>query len=248
MKFIVSLTTSPSRISRISETINSINSQIPAPDRIILNLPHKFKNFEEYPTEISIPGVEINRTDIDLGPIMKLAPTLDLIPEDEDVYIVTIDDDILYLPHTLELYERMNKIIAEPKVMGLSGFNFHGELIAPIFTIGAVQVIEGYGSVCYHRSYFKNGWKSYLNLCLQDNNCLLSDDLIISNWLALKSISRIQVQAPWVNRKMMWDTGCILDYGAGKDALHKQGGGNEKRYQKALMYLSKIRLLDVKDF
>jgi hypothetical protein len=133
--------------------------------------------------------------------------------------------------------------------MGLSGFVYKDNEINPVYGIHNVQVIEGYGSVLYHRSFFKGAWNSYLNICLQNKDLKLSDDLIISNWLALQKINRLQVAAPWVNRKLMWDTGCILEYGADdKDALHKQGGGNTGRYARAIKYLLRINLLDKKNY
>jgi hypothetical protein len=250
MRYVVTLTTSPARLPKILPTLNSIKCQSPPPERIIINLPARYKNTEPYPeppaevTEIA----HINYIPEDLGPLTKLAPTLDLYSEDEDLHILSIDDDILYLPHTIELYIRMMPLLKVTCAMGLSGFIYHGKKIIPKFGIHNVHVIEGYGSVLYHRSFFKGAWKSYVNICLQNNDLKMSDDLIISNWLALQQINRLQIAAPWVNRQLMWDSGCILDYGASHDALHKQGGGNEQRYARAMKYLTKIKLLDKKDF
>jgi len=250
MRYVVSLTTSPQRICKILPTLLSIKNQEPPPERIILNLPARYKDVESYPdppseiTEI----VHINWIPEDLGPLTKLAPTLDLYSEDDDMYVLTIDDDILYMPHTIELYVRMLPLLKIPSAMGLSGFVYQSKEIVPKFGVHNVQVIEGYGSVLYHRSFFKGAWKSYVKICLQNKDLKLSDDLIISNWLALQKINRLQVAAPWVNRQLMWDTGCILEYGSETDALHKQGGGNQERYARALIYLSKIKLLDKKEY
>ena len=152
------------------------------------------------------------------------------------------------MPHTLELYVRMEPLLKVRCAMGLSGFVFDRDKIVPKFGIHNVQVIEGYGTVCYHRSYFKDAWHSYVNICLKNKDLRLSDDLIISNWLALKGINRLQVAAPWANRQKMWDDGCILEYGATTNALHKTNDGNEIRYARALHYLTKIRLLDKKEY
>jgi hypothetical protein len=228
----------------------SIKCQEPPPERIIINLPALYKNKEPYqdpPQEIT-DIAEINRIPVDLGPLTKLAPTIDLIPVDDDIHIVTIDDDILYMPHTIELYVRMLPILKIQSAMGLSGFIFDEKKIVPKFGIHNVQVIEGYGSVLYHRSFFKSAWKSYIDICLKNSDLKMSDDLIISNWLALQNINRLQVAAPWVNRQLMWDKGCILPYGAEEDALHKQVGGNQVRYLRALKYLFQIKLLDKKEY
>ena len=250
MKYVVSLTTSPGRLPNILPTLLSIKCQTPAPERIIINLPARYRDNEPYPeppaeiTEIA----HINWIPEDLGPLTKLAPTIDLIPEDTDIYILSIDDDIMYMPHTVELYERMLPILKIPSAMGLSGFVYNSKQIVPLFGIHNVHVIEGYGSVLYHRSFFKGAWKSYINVCLQNNDLKLSDDLIISNWLALQKINRLQVAAPWVNRKLMHEQGCILEYGEKGDALHNTGGGNQQRYARAINYLTKIKLLDKKDY
>ena len=47
MKFCVSLTTLPSRIDNIKETLNSIQKQTLQPDRIYLNLPLAFKRLKD---------------------------------------------------------------------------------------------------------------------------------------------------------------------------------------------------------
>jgi hypothetical protein len=250
MRYVVSLTTSPGRLLKLLPTLKSIKSQSPPPERIIINLPARYKDIEPYPEAPSeiLEIAHINWIPMDLGPITKLVPTIDLYADDDDIYILTIDDDILYMPYTIELYARMLPLLKIPTAMGLSGFVFNSKKIVPKFGIHNVQVIEGYGSVLYHRSFFIGAWKSYINICLKCLDLKLSDDLIISNWLALQKINRLQVAAPWVNRQLMWDSGCVLEYGASTDALHKQGGGNEKRYDRALQYLLKIKLLDKKEY
>jgi hypothetical protein len=250
MRYVVSLTTSPGRISKILPTLLSIKCQSPPPERIIINLPARYKNTEPYeePSSEITEIAHINWIPEDLGPLTKLAPTIDLYADDDDIYILTIDDDILYMPYTIELYDRMLPLLKIPTAMGLSGFVFNSKKIIPKFGIHNVQVIEGYGSVLYHRSFFIGAWQSYINVCLKCPDLKLSDDLIISNWLALQKINRLQVAAPWVNRQLMWENGSILKYGDSSDALHNQGGGNEQRYERALKYLLKIKLLDKKEY
>jgi hypothetical protein len=250
MRYIVSLTSSPGRIDKVLPTLLTIKNQDPPPERIIINLPARYRNSETYPeiaTEIT-DIAHINWIPEDLGPLTKLAPTIDLIPVDEDIYILTIDDDILYMPHTVELYNRMLPILKIPSAMGLSGFVYHSKVIVPMFGVHNVHVIEGYASVLYHRSFFKGAWKTYIDVCLKNSDLKLSDDLIISNWLALQKINRLQVAAPWVNRKLMHEQGSILEYGDKTDALHNTGGGNQQRYARAIKYLTKIKLLDKKEY
>ena len=48
INFCVSLTSLPSRIDNISETIQSIENQTLKPNKVFLNLPLNFKRFPEY--------------------------------------------------------------------------------------------------------------------------------------------------------------------------------------------------------
>lgn len=258
-KLIVSLTTSPKRLPLLGTTLDSIISQNVKPKQIIVNIPKIFKRTgEEYPDPISIFGdtykdyVIWNQDCEDNGPITKLQATLEKIEETEDIWIVTIDDDIRYLQYTLELYMTTILRVENSKTIayGLSGFMWYNNRIQAIHEIRPVNVIEGYGSVCYHRSHFRNkSWNSYLKKCLENNDCKFSDDVIISNWLSLTKICRIIVSAPWVNRRLMWSTKCILDHGNESDALHNSGDldntgtNNADRYTKVKEFLKEKKLL-----
>uniref|UniRef100_A0A6C0B1K7 Glycosyltransferase n=1 Tax=viral metagenome TaxID=1070528 RepID=A0A6C0B1K7_9ZZZZ len=256
---VISLTTSPKRLPLLGTTLDSIISQNVKPKQIIVNIPKIFKRTgEEYLDPISIFGdtykdyVIWNSDCEDDGPITKLQGTLKQIEETEDVWIITIDDDIRYLQYTLELYMTTVLRVGDSKTMayGLSGFVWDKNRIQAIHEIRPVDVIEGYGSVCYHRSHFRNkSWNSYLKKCLENNDCKFSDDVIISNWLSLIKITRIIVSAPWVNRRLMWSTKCILDHGNESDALHNGGElndtvtNNTDRYIKVKIFLKEKKLL-----
>jgi len=259
-KFVISLTTSPKRLPHIGETINSMYRQNVKPDKIYLNIPPIFKRTSEtYPDEIpeklknAFDNIVWNVVDEDVGPATKLHGALQLIPEDENVWIITIDDDILYLPYTIEMYARLIMALhpdIPPFAMGISSFSIVNGALKPIFDYGPTDVLEGYGSVCYHRKFFTKSWKTYLYKCIEDQNCRLSDDLFISNWLSLLNIKRIHMSIPWVNRKIMWANKCILPYGNDEDALHNGAGvesletnNNIVRYSKAIAYLYTFKLL-----
>jgi hypothetical protein len=259
-KFIVSLTTSPKRLPMLEETLNSILQQNIKPSRIIVNTPPIFKRTgEEYPDPFNIfkdkqtllnDIILWNKECEDKGPITKLQGALNIIDEKEDIWIITIDDDIKYLQYTIELYLACVSRIAEKNAYGLAGFCWMNDKIVPIFDNNASHIIEGYGSCCYHRSFFSNkSWNSYLNKILENDNCKFSDDVIISNWLSLNNIRRIVVGAPYINRKLMWVNKCILDYGNELDALHNGGEIGEtaktniERYSTVKQHLESIRLL-----
>ena len=259
MSIVVSLTTSPKRLPLIGATLDSIINQSVKPSKIYVNIPPIFKRTnEKYPDPKTIFGDKYNDIVIwnnnceDLGPITKLQGTLNIIDQDDDTWIITIDDDILYLKYNIELYASCLDKIKNYKnnAYGLSGFIWHANAIQAQYENGATHILEGFGSVCYHRSFFPNkSWNSYLNICLSDNYCKFSDDIIISNWLALTKINRVVVSTPWVNRRMMWANSCILEYGNMKDALHNggelnlEGNNNATRYNKVKQFLCKHKLL-----
>jgi len=248
MKIWVSLTTSPTRIWKIKPTLESLIAQTIKPEKIVINIPNVFSRTQE---TYEIPeflkdmsGVEIFRCSEDYGPGTKLIPTLHRISIDDDVWIATCDDDIQYLPYTLETYVRSAGVFHERPAMSLSGFSFNQrDEIVPTMKVSVVDVIEGYGMAIYHRSHFKKSFFSYVENCLKDKATRVSDDLYVSNYLALMGVPRLQTGAPWCSRQRMWQMGCILDHGNQDDALHKQCSEGNKRYSKTRRYLKSKGLL-----
>lgn len=255
-KIIISLTTSPKRIYLLEKTLLSIINQNIKPDQIYVNIPPIFKRTcESYPDPLLIfthqelfKDIIWNKECEDNGPITKLSGVFNLINEKEDTWIITIDDDIKYLQYTIELYMNCITKMDCKNAYGLSGFKWINEKMVSIYENEIANVIEGYGSCCYHRSFFPNRpWNNYLKKIIEDKNCRFSDDLIISNWLALNFIKRYVISTPYINRKLMCKNKCILDYGTTKDALHNGGElslqNNKLRYFEAKQYLRSLFLL-----
>jgi hypothetical protein len=260
MNIVVSLTTSPKRLPLIGSTLDSIMNQSVTPSKIYVNIPPIFKRTNEpYPDPALIfkdkyKDIVIWNTNCeDLGPITKLQGALNMIDQDDDTWIITIDDDILYLKDTIEVYSMCFKKIkgSIKNAYGLSGFIWHkNNMIGAQYENGATHILEGFGSVCYHRSFFPNkSWGSYLKVCLSHDSCKFSDDILISNWLSFTRITRIVVSTPWTNRRLMWSNNCILEYGNQKDALHNGGelnlvgNNNVTRYALVRQFLLKKNLL-----
>jgi len=241
----------------IGQKLQSMLSQNVPPEKIYVNLPDVFKRnnqpYPDIPTDfLTRFGERViwNRCGEDLGPVTKLQGALDATNETDDIWIITIDDDISYLPYTIEVYERMIMITPHEKhAFGLSGFKWINGSIVMSMQIELANVLEGYASACYHRSFFKKTWTTYLSKCLESRDCALSDDVTVSNWLSLNNVKRVNVNIPWVNRQMMWSNHCILSYGNDSDALHCGANGdsttnnNVVRYVRVKEHLDKIRLL-----
>src|SRR5574344_451815 len=100
-KIIASLTTFPGRINSVYKTISTLLTQTMKPDEVILyladsqfpdkNLPQNLLNLEKL--GLSIKWVE------DIRSYKKLIPTLKEYPND---IIITFDDDLYYMPDTIE--------------------------------------------------------------------------------------------------------------------------------------------------
>ena len=77
---VISLTTSPKRISNLKPIIDNLFNQTMKPDKIVLNIPHIFKRTNQkydIPKYLYHNDIIINRVD-DIGPITKILPTFKL--------------------------------------------------------------------------------------------------------------------------------------------------------------------------
>lgn len=104
---VVSLTTIPSRIEGIDDTLKSLMAQSRPPRRIVLNLP-SFSRREQVAYVVperlrALKALEI-RVCEDWGPATKLIPAL--MAEAPDQAIIAVDDDRIYPPSTLATLER----------------------------------------------------------------------------------------------------------------------------------------------
>ena len=103
---IITLTTTPSRITLLEPTLKSLLDQSHPPKRIILNVP-EFSIREQVAYSIpeslqSLQSLEIYRCD-DLGPGTKLIPSLPRF--DPDQPLLVLDDDRIYPAWLITRYE-----------------------------------------------------------------------------------------------------------------------------------------------
>lgn len=210
MKIVVSLTTIPSRIARLTKTLESIYNQNYSPDAIYLGIPrYSIKEQCLYPQQ-ELPRVRTVWLDKDYGPLCKLLGAL-VAEQDPDTIVLTLDDDMYYPPNLIqELVQKMEK--HPTAAIGSSGFkigtfpfywswvmnqpehnrwwcNFdynHGQL---------VDVLAGYPGAAYRRSFFPRDIKE-LTRYTKDNNIHNNDDVLISAWLSSQGIDRIVYPMP----------------------------------------------------
>ena len=102
----VSLTTIPQRIKNLYKSVESLLKQTQKPDKIFINIPNKFKRFEETINDDEIPKfdnkiVEITRCE-DCGPGTKLLGSLDKLKKDS--LVILADDDNIYEDYMIEKF------------------------------------------------------------------------------------------------------------------------------------------------
>jgi len=199
------MTTIPKRLLEIKETIDSIKNQTIKLTKLILAIPHKFQRTgEEYvipPELLEDPFIHIHRCN-DSGPITKLIGALECISDPNTVFI-TFDDDIKYPPNAVQNL-LTGYFVNENAVYCASGVNFRylkderGNISTNqiIFNeqeeTGPTKILEGWGGVIYRRSFFKN--EDIKFLIPTSKHCFLSDDLMISNYLAKHNIPIIKLK------------------------------------------------------
>jgi hypothetical protein len=271
-KIVFSLTTTPHRINQISHTLNTLVNQTVKPNYILLNIPHKFNRTNEY---YKIPqflnyydNLIINKLEKDYGPITKLLGAIKYIPKDEDTWIIICDDDDLYLQETLEYYI---KYIQKKKdsALSISGFNMltskdffknqiEVKLEYPKRDLSKINVLEGFATFAVHRSFFDDDFIPYVEFCIQNKDCKMSDDIIISNYLGMKNIPIYKIVNMSFNKEIFWNSECVLEVGFQNDALHKIAlqedgkennsllGGHYQKYVRVLNFLHENNILFIK--
>jgi len=254
IKFVVSFTTSPTRINKCGPMLNSILDQTRKADLFLLNIPEQFaRTGETYNVPKYIrKSLTVNRIDIDYGPATKIIPAVLYLREHADKYdsehtrIIYLDDDIAYPKKMVETYE---KIIApnDNNVWTSTGFDFvNMQLDGKRGHKDTATIAEGYGSVCVKLNTFGDDFIEYmLRYTASDNQiCRLSDDLILSNYYHRRNVGiSIMNILGFLSINDIWQEQKILDYGNEADALHLGAGGtsdnNVERYKRVITALNK---------
>jgi hypothetical protein len=183
----------------------------------------------------TMDNVEVHRTE-DYGAITKVAPTL-IRHVEEDVYVWSVDDDFLYKPTHLET------LIS--KADGKTVLCLHGGLWSSHGFAGGhhreleVDIVEGFFGIVYPPNCIKADFLPYIEKTSADWDNRKSDDIILSNYLALHDIPR---------KKVIFDPRVLgtgrdtQSYGEEADALKHQDDGHYVRYIRVLNWLKANKL------
>ena len=189
-KYIISLTTIPSRINYIETTIKSLVEQTLKPEKIILNIPKKYNfRFESSIDNITIKkilnkyidDIIINYIDDDYGPGTKLLGVIksSIISLDlKDTYIVLVDDDHIYKPFMLECFNNYNAEHHDNKLK-----------IASFYCYNSYGVVIGQGAdSIFIRLEMLNNFEDYYDIIKNYDYINYHDDWYISYYFHLKQI------------------------------------------------------------
>ena len=172
INFCVSLTSLPSRIDNIYETIQSIENQTLKPNKVFLNLPLNFKRFPEYNfttnqiSKLSKYNLEISRCE-DYGPATKLMGSLNKINKEYDC-VILIDDDHIY-------HERVFEIFIDNFKKEKVNYSYY---MNKIFNIRNGQCSDGFLINVKLLDEIEDFYEKYVK---KSRNMFLDDDL----WLAI---------------------------------------------------------------
>ncbi len=172
----ISMTTIPPRMKNTSRIIQNIINRVTGFEKIILNIPKKYKNFNEifdYPV-IKNNKVIINIIEKDMGPISKLIPTLNIIPRES---ILLICDDDCYNHEAFKIIaEKQDKIHSK-------SFTFWK------YSYNGIEVPQGADIISF--------WTPNLEGIQYNETCFYVDDLVIGMFLKTKGIEIEQLNRNW---------------------------------------------------
>jgi len=102
----VSLSTIPQRVKNINLSVDSLLKQTKKPDKIFINIPNKYKRFDEVVNDNQIPKFSDSRVEVtrceDCGPGTKLLGSLDKL--NKNSLLILADDDHIYEDYMIEKF------------------------------------------------------------------------------------------------------------------------------------------------
>ena len=169
----VSLSTIPPRIKNLEKSVESILKQTLKPDKIFINIPFKYRRFEEIIRDDQLPNfkdksIEITRCE-DCGPGTKLLGSLNKMKKNS--LIVLVDDDNFYEDYMIEKFYHFYSIAPE------NSYSFY---VHPLGNFGIGQGADGFAISTNNLK----GIKDFYEKIVKDyKELFLYDDLWISYFL-----------------------------------------------------------------
>jgi hypothetical protein len=102
----VSISAIPQRLKNLNETIESLLNQTRKPDKIFINIPYKYKRFNQIVDDNQLPKVDNSIVEItrceDYGPGTKLLGSLNKLKKNS--LLILADDDHIYKDYMIEKF------------------------------------------------------------------------------------------------------------------------------------------------
>jgi len=169
----VSISTIPQRLKNLKESVESLLNQTKKPDKIFINIPYKYKRFDETIEDNQIPKFDSNIVEVtrceDCGPGTKLLGSLDKF--EKNSLLILADDDHAYEDYMIEKFFYFYSKAPN------NAYSFY---VHPLGKFGIAQGADGFGI----NTNFLDGIKIFYNKVVKDyKELFLYDDLWISYFL-----------------------------------------------------------------
>lgn len=235
---IVSLTTSPNRLQFLPWVFKTLDMSLV--NEIHLNIPVQYQNKsdmkysqEELHTLAAwFPKLKVFWNEKDIGPIMKLLPTLNRVLDPKTI-VITIDDDMAY-PKNL-VYNCLEYLQTNPEVDTVVNATWPAWILGKKYALFSKKendamisefgdnflMIEGFQGVAYRYTSVRECIDKLHFYSQKNLLCLKNDDVVISSVLHMhkKNIKAITHHRSSTSSKFVKTR--MLSYGFGPDALHQ---------------------------
>lgn len=223
-KYVLSLTSIPSRYQDLDKIIKSLNNQTFKFEKIFLHIPRKYKrNFKDYILDTDLlksledkyNNLKINYIDNDYGPGTKLLGMFETKYNFENNFVVLLDDDNIYDNNILEIFD--NQI--------------ENDLVGSFFTYKVEDITIGQGCDGFFiRGNTLKNFKNYYDIIKDLDEVFFHDDLFISYYFKINNIHIKKINKKFINnyQKIFQPTIYRSTKSYKKDALHKLNGNLER--------------------
>jgi hypothetical protein len=106
--------------------------------------------------ELKYEKLKVFRTD-DYGPVTKLVPTLFRFDENDDITIISVEDDLFYMDGFIQYHLKMREKYPESILgfAGISSLNNTCHFCTTCKEDVKVKILESYKTISYKRNFFK---------------------------------------------------------------------------------------------
>lgn len=196
----VSLTTIPDRFEKTDKILREMVIGLSWVDKIVLNIPIKYKRFKQREFDwYNHPKVIINMVGEDYGPITKILPTLDIIPNES--LLLVCDDEI----YNWDAF----KIAADKQITNRSKSYTYWK-----YDYKGVDIPQGVDIISFWTPNL-HSFGRFVSMAMKSSHCFYVDDMVIGLYLNRYGISIEQLQRKW---KWAW-----VPDGADKGLFHMKG-------------------------